>query len=133
MTAAEYARLARPFNRSTLNEARRRAAMYRIVIERDDDAGGYIGSTVEMPTVMGGGATVEACVRDVLGATAASIATMLECDVTPPAPAREGKRDQQVNIRLTAEERLALDEAARRDGFRSISEFMRNAALRQSP
>jgi hypothetical protein len=78
---------------------------------------------------MGGGKTIQECVADVLEATTLTIATMLERGERPPSPAKAHKRDQQVNIRLTAEERLSLEEAARREGFRSISDYMRAASL----
>lgn len=90
---------------------------------------GYIGSTIELPLVMGGGKSVAACAKDVLEATIAAVATMLEAGQSPPTPAREGKRDQQVNIRLTAEEKMRLEEASRREGFRSLSDFLRASGL----
>lgn len=113
-------------------EAGRLAEQYRLVIERDEDGDGFLGCTVEMPTVMGGGDDPLDCIRDTLEATALSIAVMLEKGETPPAPSREGKRDQQVNIRLTADEKMSLEAAANRDGFRSLSDFMRAAALHRS-
>lgn len=85
-----------------------------------------------MPTVMSDGKTVTACVKSVLEATTLAIAAMLESGERPPAPAREGKRDQQVNIRLTAEEKLALESIAAREGFRSVSDFIRTASLRNA-
>jgi predicted RNase H-like HicB family nuclease len=112
-----------------LSKARAIARTYRLVIEEDPDAG-YAGSTVEMPLVMGGGRTVQACARDVLEATAATIANMLEKGDKPPAPASEGKRDRQVNLRLTAEEKFRMEQAARREGFRGLSDFIRSHALR---
>jgi len=129
LTAAERERLTRPFAAGVLARAKKLAGQYRLVIESDED-GGYVGSTVEMPLVMGGGRTVPACVRDVLDATATAIATLLERGDSPPAPAREQRRDQQVNIRLTAEEKLRLEGRAAQAGFRSISDYVRAAALR---
>ncbi|KAA0212955.1 MAG: ribbon-helix-helix protein, CopG family [Cyanobacteria bacterium CYA] len=57
---------------------------------------------------------------------------MLELGQQPPAPAREGKRDQQVNIRLTSEEKMRLEEASRREGFRSLSDFLRASGLNRA-
>ena len=48
---------------------------------------------------------------------------------TPPPPAGEGARTEQVNIRFSAEERLALETAARQQGFRGVSDYVRAAAL----
>ena len=85
-----------------------------------------------MPYAMSDGDTIEKCVANTFDATASGIAVMLEAGQTPPAPAHEGKRDQQVNIRLTAEEKLRLEGLASRDGFRSLSDYVRSAALRPS-
>lgn len=109
------------------------ASQYQLVIASEPGVG-FLGRTVEMPFAMGDGATIEDCAAAVLDATACGIAALLESGETPPAPAREGKRDQQVNIRLTAEERLTLESLANREGFRSVSDYVRSAALgRTSP
>lgn len=128
LTAAERRRLSRPFAPSVLARAREIAQQYRLVIEADDEVG-FFGCTVEMPLVMADGRTVQACARNVLDATIASVATLLERDERPPSPAREARRDQQINIRLSAEEKLRLEGLAAREGFRSISDFVRSSAL----
>lgn len=126
--AAKRAYLSRPFEPKLLVRAKELAAQYRVVIQSEPDVG-YFGFTVELPLVMGEGKTVEACVADVLEAAAEAIATTLEHGGTPPVPAREGKRDQQINIRLSADEKLRLEELARRDGYRTVSDFIRATAL----
>ena len=78
---------------------------------------------------MSEGKDVQACMTNVLDATVGAIATTLESGGTPPAPAREGKRDQQVNVRISADEKMRLEEIARREGYRSVSDFIRAAAL----
>jgi len=65
-------------------------------------------------------------------ATTLAVATLLESGEHPPAPARDGNREHQMNIRLTAEEKLALEAAARQRGFRSVSDYVRHAALERS-
>lgn len=102
-----------------------------LILEPDADVG-YFGRTVEFPTVMADGRTVAACVAEVLEATTLAVATMLERGEQPPAPASEGKRDQQVNLRISASERMRLEQIAHRDGYRSISEYIRDAALKRS-
>jgi uncharacterized protein (DUF1778 family) len=44
-------------------------------------------------------------------------------------PASAGRRQRQLNIRLTEDENLRLEEAARRQGFRGVSDYVRFAAL----
>lgn len=99
-----------------------------MLISADPDLG-YSGRTVELPGVMADGKTVAACAKQVMEATTVAVATLLELGDTPPLPASEGKRDQQVNIRLTALEKLELEAAAAREGFRSVSDFLRSAAI----
>lgn len=102
-----------------------------MVIDADPD-GGYCGCTIELPLVFGTGGTIEACVKDLLEAQTVTVAYLLEIGERPPSPASEDKREVQVNIRLTANEKLLIDEAARRTGFRSISDFIRTASLRHA-
>ena len=83
-----------------------------------------------MPAVFADGKTIEACARETLDALTTAVATMLEIGQRPPSPASDGKREQQVNIRLTADERLRIEEAARAEGFRSVSDYIRAASLR---
>lgn len=106
------------------------ADQYRLVFQLEPD-GEYLAHPLEMPLVLGSGSTVEACYRDTLEATTLAIATLLERGESPPAPAREGKRDQQVNVRLTAEEKMKLEAAANREG-QSLSDYVRTAALARS-
>lgn len=121
----------RPFDTTTLRKARAIASGYRLVIEPESGVG-YLGRTVELPYVMGDGKTIESCVASVLEATTLAVATLLEQGERPPTPAAEAKRDRQVNIRLTADEKGRLEEAARAEGFRSISDYIRHAALRSA-
>ncbi len=57
------------------------------------------------------------------------MACLLEDGQKPPTPAREGTRTQQVNVRLTAEEKAVLETTAKRKGFKGLSDFLRSAAL----
>ncbi len=54
---------------------------------------------------------------------------MLEQRQRPPSPARQGTRTQQVNVRLTAEEKAVLESTAKSKGFKGLSDFLRAAAL----
>jgi uncharacterized protein (DUF1778 family) len=85
-----------------------------------------------MPTVFADGPTADQCVRATREALTAAVATMLEMGLRPPAPAAKGARQAQINVRLTAEEKLILEDSARRAGFRGVSDFVRAAALSPS-
>jgi len=102
------------------------------VIEHDAESKCYIGCTVEMPSSFGEGATIEACAKDTLKAAIAGICTLLEIGERPPSPARAGLRDKQLNIRISGNEKLALEAAAEREGFRSVADFVRAVALKAS-
>ena len=82
-----------------------------------------------MPYVFGDGRTPEAAVADTREALVVVVAYMLEEGQRPPAPASEGRREEQVNIRLTAEERALLESRSRARGFRGLSDYVRATAL----
>lgn len=120
-----------PFAPEIWRRALEIAQTYTILIVQEPEVG-YLGRTVEMPFAMSDGRSYEACAANTLEATASGIAVMLEAGQTPPTSLRERKRDQQLNIRITAEERLRLEALAANDGFRSVSDYVRSAALRRA-
>lgn len=78
--------------------------------------------------------TPEEALEESLLQSALVIVEMRQDGIPPPEPLAGLPRDQQVNIRLTAEERLTLESLANREGFRSVSDYVRSAALgRTSP
>ena len=117
----------RPVAPAILERARRIAADYRIALEFAD--GEYYGHSMELPGAMGDGKTPDECVTSTREAAAALVAYLLEKGQTPPLPAREGARTEQVNIRLSAEEKAAIEAIATRFGFRGISDYVRTAAI----
>lgn len=117
----------RPFDRAVLKQARAIADKYQIILQFED--GEYYGRGLEMPFVMNDGKTPDACVRATRESLTTAVATLLEAGDVPPAPASEGKRTEQVNVRLTPEEKLLLEEAARSRGFRGLGDFVRSTAL----
>ena len=118
-----------PFDAGLLRRAQSIVAEYRIVLENSAELG-YIGSSVEMPTVMADGRTPDECVKATREALAVAVATMLEMGRRPPTG--RATRSVQVNLRLTAEEKLALEAAAHRMGFKGVSDFVRAAALERT-
>jgi len=116
----------RPFDPKVLSRARSIVGDYRLVLEPDAELG-YIGSAIEMPTVFADAKTPDACVKATREALAVAVATLLELGKGPPSGRHQ--RSQQVNIRLTPDERLALEEAATRLGFKGISDYLRAAAF----
>ena len=114
--------------KSLLRKAERIVSDYRIIIERNDRLG-FIGSSVELPTVFADAKTPEKCYRAAEDALMVAVATMIECGQRPPQPASAGLRTEQVNVRLTAEEKLLFANAAMNLGFKGISDFIRISAL----
>lgn len=114
----------RPFDPAILKQAERITYSYRILLERDN--GDWVGSAVEFPNVFGDGSTANECVRNTSEALIGAVAHMLEQGQRPPDASR---RTEQVNIRLTRREKLALETAVVREGYRGLSDFVRSAAL----
>ena len=121
-------KLTRKIDRGVLKRAREIASRYTIAVEPID--GGYLGRGLEMRGVMADGKTPDACMSQTREALIGAVAVMLEEGARPPAPASAGTRQEQVNIRLTSEERALFETAAQRHGFRGLSDFLRAAGLR---
>jgi len=109
-------------------EAEELASRYRLIVERSA-RGRYVGTAIEMPTVVISADTEEACVRRTREALATAVHVMRELNKQPPLPSSEEKRTEQLNVRLTQLEKLRLEEAAKRQGFRGVSDFVRTKAL----
>jgi predicted RNase H-like HicB family nuclease len=120
--------LSRPFDAGILSKARDIANKYRIVLEPDENCG-YVGTSLEMPGVMGDGTTPDECVKHVRGGLVVGVAYLLEKGQEPPAPENEQVRNKQINIRVTEAEQRRLKEAAKAMGFSDISDFMRTTIL----
>lgn len=120
-------RVDRPFDAEVLRRARGIAESYQIIIQSED--GEYFGRGLEMPYVMNDGRTPDQCVKATREALTAAVAYLLESGKAPPPPASEQTRNEQINIRVTSEEKMLLEEAARSRGFRGISDYVRSASL----
>lgn len=119
--------LDRPFAPAILVAARKRVGDYTLIVGRDQ--GDIIAQVLEYPGVMGTGETEADAIKLARELLQTTIAFDLERGEPLPAPARDEKRSEQVNIRLTALERLRLESLAQQKGFRSISDYIRAAAL----
>jgi predicted RNase H-like HicB family nuclease len=117
----------RAFDPSILRRAREIAERYQIIIQKE--GGEFYGRGLEMPGVMNDGKTAEQCLKMTRESLVTAVAYLLESGKNPPAPASENLRSEQINIRLTPEERVVLEAAARRKGFRGVSDFVRSASL----
>lgn len=118
----------KPFSTPISHKAEKIASDYRIILEKNARLG-YIGSSIELPGVFADAKTPEKCYQAIEQALTITVATMLENGQTPPLPASDEKRTVQVNVRLTAEERLLILNAANSSGFKGISDFIRSTAL----
>ena len=116
-----------PFDKGILDAAREIIEAYDIVLHREDNE--WYGHALEYPEAMGDGRTPTACIKATQEALVLAVATMIEAGETPPASARQGIRSEQVNVRLTQEEKAVLETSAKRKGFRGLSDFMRAGAM----
>ncbi|MGA2496198.1 MAG: type II toxin-antitoxin system HicB family antitoxin [Tepidisphaeraceae bacterium] len=117
----------RPFDPAILERARKIADTYRIAIEFED--GEYYGYALELTGAMGDGKTPDECIKATREAATVVVAYMIEEGQSPPLPAREGVRTEQVNVRLSIDEKVAIESAAKQMGFRGISDYIRSAAI----
>jgi predicted RNase H-like HicB family nuclease len=119
--------IGKPFNAGIRKQAESVASQYQIILENED--GRWYGRGLELPHVFGHATTPQKCIQATRSAMAAAVAYLLERSRRLPSPARAGRRTQQVNVRLTAEEKAVLESIARRKGFQGLSDYLRAAAL----
>lgn len=117
--------LDRPFDKELYESARQQATRYRVILEQENHA--YIGRVAEFPRVFVSAESAEECVNKLRAALTSVIATMLERNMRPPLPISE--RREQVNTRLSPEEKETVEAAYREAGFNSLSDFARYAML----
>jgi hypothetical protein len=98
---------------------------YRIVLERAEN--GFVGRSVEMPTVFGWGRTADKCVADVTKNASLHAAMLLRKGRIPPRVGDQPLNDV-VKFRLTGDEKLILEREAGRRGL-GVSEYLRQIAL----
>ena len=120
-------KLNKPFDKKNLAAAKKIVGKYEIILSQADEE--WYGRGLEMPTVFAGGKTPDECIHNTKEALVATVAHLLERGETIPAPASEGKRTEQVNIRLTAEEKAILVASARSQGFKGLADFIRARAI----
>lgn len=121
---------ARPFDPAIMAQAKKIAADYEIIVWFED--GEWYGRGLELPHTYGDGKTPAACISSVREGLITTIATMLEDGEQPPVPARTGERTEQVNIRLTAEEKAVLENRSKAGGFRGVSDYVRSSVLNKT-
>lgn len=110
------------------NRAREIAQRYRLLLEVNG-RGAYVGSALELPRVIASGATPNECEHETRELLTAAVATLLQAGKTPPPPCSLQRRDEQINIRVSSEEKVRLEAVARQNGFRSVSDYIRRRAL----
>lgn len=117
----------RPFDAQIMKKAKKIAEQYQVILSFEENH--WYGRGLELPGIHGDGKTVEQCVKNTREAFSGWVAYLLEEGKRPPTPAREGTRTSQVNVRLTAEEKILLEATAKRKGFTGLSDFVRAAAM----
>lgn len=127
--AKSEAALRRPFAPDVLRRARAVARTYQVVLWFAEEEKEYYGRCLELPIVMGDGKTPDACMRSVRAAIKIVLGVMLERGESLPAPASEANRTEQINVRLTRQEKFILETAARSQGYHGVSDYVRSRAL----
>lgn len=115
------------FNPTIWKTALKTASEYQIILSTEE--GEWYGRGLELPNIFGDGDTAEACVESTREALAVAVAYLLETGKTPPTPAQQGLRTQQVNVRLTPEEKALLETRAHSRGFNGLSDFIRAVVI----
>jgi predicted RNase H-like HicB family nuclease len=120
-------KLSRAFDAKILVDAKKITEKYEIIMAFE--SGEWYGRGLEIPNVFGDGKTPDECIQNTREGLISVVAHLLEQGVVVPSPASEGKRTEQVNVRLTKEERIILNASARSQGFHGLADFLRAKAF----
>lgn len=124
-------KLSSPFDEEIWKRALKAIGGYSLIIQKHEKLG-YVGTSLEMPTVFADAHTRTKCLDATVEALRVSAATMLECGKNPPKTFSPKKRNLQVNIRLNNQEKLLLSKASSDLGFKGLSDFIRTSALERT-
>jgi|WetSurMetagenome_2_1015567.scaffolds.fasta_scaffold924242_1 predicted RNase H-like HicB family nuclease len=114
---------------SAIIEAEKIVSRYHVIVERHERLG-YFATAIEMPGTNAHGKTPNDCFKEIHQALIASVATLI--DAGQPVPdVCDAARSIQINLRVTPREKVLMTHAAKRLGFRGLSDFLRRAALKQ--
>lgn len=102
------------------------ARAYRLVLE-DDGEGGFLGNSIELPNVFAQGETADKCVSKLRHGLTVAVAQLLELGYAPPR-AGQLALSEQLNFRLTTEEKFLLEAAASQRGLK-LSDFVRQTVI----
>ena len=91
--------------------------------------GEYFGRGVELPLTFGDGPTPDACMKNTREGLTVTVAYMLEQGETPPPPANGATRTEQINLRVSPEEKLRLETLAEQHGFKAVADYLRARGL----
>ena len=116
-----------PFDADIQAAAEKIVDAYDIVMRREDDH--WVGHALEYPEAIGVGKTIQECIAQTRESLIAGVGTMLEMGNTPPIAARQNVRSEQVNLRLTPEEKALIESRSRAKGFRGVADYVRTAIL----
>ena len=120
-------KLNKDFDKNILVAAKKIAGKYEIILACENDR--WYGKGVEMPMVFGDGKTPDECIQQTKEGLVSAVAHLLEQGEAVPSPASEGKRTEQVNVRLSTEEKTILSALASSRGYRGIGHYIRAKAL----
>lgn len=120
-------KLSRAFDAKVLADAKKIAEKYEIIVAFED--GEWYGRGLELSNVFGDGKTPDECIQNTRKGLISVVAYLLEQGEVVPSPASEGKRTEQVNVRLTKEERTILSASAKSQGFHGLADFLRAKAF----
>src|SRR4051812_41316546 len=97
----------RPFAPAILAQARKVVERYQVVMWFED--GEWYGRGLELPLTMDDGKTPDECMAKVRAALVTTVAVMLEDGMAIPPAAVENVRTEQVNLRVSVEEKSLLE------------------------
>lgn len=118
----------KPIDPALLRQARRHASQFGRVTVFDSVSDEWVSTCVELPNAIGVGDSAKEAEKELTENLAVHFAYLKEIGRTWPEPS-SSPRSEQLNIRLTVQEKAEFEAAAKRLGLSSVADLVRMIVL----
>ena len=132
MDVEELEHASRPFNPAVEEQARQIVSRYKMYVEWVEDEQRYFAGCEEYGYLCGDGPTRAAAIDMATEGMVGAVACTLDGGETPPVPLADAPPHEpaaHVDVVVSKAELSDLEDAARREGFRGVGDYLRHAAL----
>ena len=117
----------RPFEKEILKRAAEIAAEYQLILGTED--GEFTARGLEYSSALGIGKSEAEAIKVCREVLTTLVAYHLEKGEKFSMPSKQNLRNEQISLKVSAEEKVRIEAAAKLKGFRGVGDYLRTLAL----